>query len=176
MVLVAIRQVRVGLTHFLHFLVRLRIRTAMNHADVVIRFLVPSDPRYLCVVRAAVGELASVYGLPEEECRALALAVGEAMANVIRHAYHGDPAHTIELECEGSADRLNFTLLDQGEAPDAVRLQPHPLNDQALSGRGTHLIRSAMDEVRYERVPRGNQLRLCKRLPAAAHASEGKGL
>src|SRR3954451_8422807 len=98
----------------------------MKQADAVIRFLVPSDPFYLRVVRAAVGELASVYGLPENECRAITLAVDEAMANVIRHAYSGDPGHTIEIECEGSADRLSFTLLDQGEAPDLMRLQPHP--------------------------------------------------
>ncbi|MEO8594922.1 MAG: ATP-binding protein [Candidatus Solibacter sp.] len=144
-------------------------------SDVVIRFLVPSDPRYLSVLRAAVEELASVYGLPEQECRAMTLAVDEAMANVIRHAYRGDPGHSIEVVCEGSADRLNFTLLDQGEAPDLERLQPHPLNDWALSGRGTHLIRSAMDEVSYERVPRGNQLRLSKRLPADARAGKGRG-
>jgi anti-sigma regulatory factor (Ser/Thr protein kinase) len=148
----------------------------MNGADVVIRFLMPSDPRYLSVVRAAAGELAAVCGLPEEECRAVTLAVDEAMANVIRHAYRGDPTRAIEVECEGSADRLSFTLLDQGEAPDPARLQPHPLNDWALSGRGTHLMKSAMDEVRYERVARGNQLRLSKRLPAAALAGKGRGL
>lgn len=148
----------------------------MSRSDIVVRFLVPSDPRYLSVVRAAVGELASVYGLAEGECRAITLAVDEAMANVIRHAYRGDPAHRIEVVCEGSADRLSFTLLDQGKAPDLARLQPHPLNDWALSGRGTHIIRSAMDEVCYERVPRGNQLRLSKRLPAAALADKRRGL
>jgi len=148
----------------------------MNRAEVLIRFLVPSDPCYLSVVRATVGELAAVCGLREQECRAMTLAVDEAMANVIRHAYRGDPAHAIEVECEGRADRLNFTLLDQGAAPDMARLQPHPLDDWSLSGRGTHLIRSAMDEVHYERVPRGNQLRLSKLLPAPARAGKKEGL
>src|SRR4051812_36433293 len=147
----------------------------MNHADVAIRLLVPSDPRYLRLVRAAVGELASLYGLPENECRAITLAVDEAMANVIRHAYHGDPAHMIEVACEGWPDRLSFALLDQGEAPDLVRLQPHPLNDWALSGRGMHLIRSAMDGVTYERVPRGNRLRLSKSLAATTRTAKGRG-
>ena len=35
----------------------------------------------------------------------------------------------------------------------------------ALGGRGTHIIRSIMDKVCYERVARGNLLRLRKRLP-----------
>jgi anti-sigma regulatory factor (Ser/Thr protein kinase) len=47
----------------------------------------PSHPRFLPIVRAAVGELGLVYGLPEESSREVTLAVDEALANIIRHAY-----------------------------------------------------------------------------------------
>src|ERR1043166_3751789 len=124
----------------------------------LVKFLVPSHPRYLAVVRAAIEELGSVYGLPEEECRGITLAVDEALANVIRHAYRGDCDQAIELNCQALTDRLEFTVLDQGEPPDPARLRAHPLDDVALGGRGTHIIRTIMDEVCYERVPRGNQL------------------
>jgi len=120
--------------------------------DVSFKFLLPSNTRFLAVVRA--------------RCR-LTLALDEALANVIRHAYHGDPDGPIEVNCWVSGDRLEFTLLDQGDPPEPARLAPHPLDDVALSGRGTHIIRSIMDEVCYERVPAGNQVRLSKRLPAA---------
>lgn len=133
---------------------------------MVLKFLLPSDPRYLTVVRAAVSELGSVYGLAGEESRAVTLAVDEAMANVIRHAYRGDPERSIEIDCLARPDRLEFRLLDQGDPPDPARLRACPPEDCALSGRGTHLIRMIMDEVSYERVPSGNQLKLCKRLPA----------
>ena len=138
--------------------------TRMKRLDVLVRFLVPSDPRYLAVVRATVGELASVRGLPAEECRRLTLAVDEAVANVIRHAYHGDPGGAIEVDCRGQEHSLEFTLLDQGDAPDPGRLSAHSLDEVSLGGRGTHLIRMVMDEVSYERVARGNQLRMSKRL------------
>jgi len=134
-------------------------------------FVVPSDPRILSVIRAAVGELCLVYGLPGEECRGITLAVDEALANIIRHAYRGAADQPIEVACEARADRLEFTLLDQGEPPDPARLAPHPLDSVSLGGRGTHIIRMVMDEVCYQQVPRGNQLRLRKLLPAAAVAT-----
>ena len=134
----------------------------------------PSHPRYLSVVRAAVGELGSVCGLPDTDCRGIMLAVDEALANIIRHAYRGDFDREIEFNCQAFSDRLEFTLLDQGEPPDPARLAPHSLDAVALSGRGTHIIRSTMDEVCYEQVPGGNQLRLSKRLPAAGSGAEGE--
>ena len=142
--------------------------------DVSLKFLVPSHPRFLSVVREAVGELSRVYGLRGEECRGVTLAVDEALTNIIRHAYHSDYERTIEVNCQADSVRLEFTLLDQGEAPDPIRLRPHPLDDHALGGRGTHIIRSIMDEVCYERVPGGNQLRLSKQLPGSQRGGEGK--
>jgi anti-sigma regulatory factor (Ser/Thr protein kinase) len=48
------------------------------------------------------------------------------------------------------------------------------LDDVSLSGRGTHLIKTIMDEVTYERVPGGNQLTLIKRLLATKVNVDGK--
>jgi anti-sigma regulatory factor (Ser/Thr protein kinase) len=144
--------------------------------DAFISFLVPSHPRYLSVVRAAVGELSSVCGLRPEDCRGVILAVDEAMANVIRHAYRGSFDRKVEVCCQAFRDRLVFTLIDWGEPPDPARLAPHPLDGAALSGRGTHIIRSIMDEVCYEQASGVNRLRLSKRLPGAeadAGAMEG---
>jgi anti-sigma regulatory factor (Ser/Thr protein kinase) len=141
--------------------------------EVSIKFAFPSHPRYLSLVRAVVGELSSICELPPKERRELMLAVDEALANVIRHAYHGDFQKPIEVTCQEFPDRLEFVLFDQGIAPDPARLAPHPLDDVALSGRGTHIIRSIMDGVSYERAQGGNILRLTKRLPSAG---EGRTL
>lgn len=146
--------------------------------DVILNFLVPSHPRFLPVVRAAVGELAVLCGLRDEERRGITLAVDEAVANIIRHAYHGDFRRKIELTCRAGSSCLEFTLLDQGDPPDPVRLERHAPDSEALSGRGTHIIRSIMDQVSYERVPRGNQLKLSKQLavpPAAAEEEQEYG-
>jgi hypothetical protein len=45
-----------------------------------LRVVMPSHPRFLVIVRAAVGEVGLVYGLPEESCRELIFAFDEAVA------------------------------------------------------------------------------------------------
>src|ERR1700686_2722509 len=87
-----------------------------------IRFAMPSDARYLSVVRGAIGPLAAAIGWDESECRAITLAVDEALANVIRHAYHNRADGLIELECREIADGLEITLLDNGDAPDKSKI------------------------------------------------------
>lgn len=139
-----------------------------------LRVVMPSHPRLLAVLRAAVGEIGSVYGLSEDACREVTLAVDEALANVIRHAYKNRYDREIEVTCQVDADQLEFTLLDQGEAPDPDRICGQPLNDASLSGRGTHLIKAIMDEVCYERVPEGNLLRLIKHLPSGKVTLDGQ--
>ncbi len=143
--------------------------------DVHLRFLVPSHPRFLSLIRTAVGELGLACGLPEKDCRGIILAVDEALANIIRHAYDGDADRVIEVNCRAWSDRLEFTLFDQGNPPDPARLAPNPPNDEALGGRGMYIIRTIMDQVCYERVPGGNQVRLIKRLPPAGTCTEGEG-
>ena len=134
----------------------------------------PSNPRFLPIVRAAVDELSLVFGLPEESSQGVTLAVDEALANIIRHAYKNRYDQQIELNCRAGNDQIEFTLLDQGEPPDPARICGQPLDDVSLSGRGTHLIKTIMDEVTYERVPGGNQLTLIKRLLATKLNVDGK--
>ena len=132
-----------------------------------LRLCMPSDPRLLSIVRATVDELGGTYGLSKEECVGVTLAIDEAIANVIRHAYKSRYDQTIEFECLIHDQQLEFTLLDQGEPPDPARICAQPLDGIALSGRGTHLIKAVMDEVSYNRVPEGNQLKRIKRLHAS---------
>jgi len=135
--------------------------------DFHLTLTMPSHSRFLRVVRAVIDELGLVYGFPDELCRGLTLAVDEAMANIIRHAYKGRYDQKVVFNCDVDADRMEFTLLDWGEAPDMARICAQPLDDVSLGGRGTHLIKAVMDEVSYERVPGGNRLRMIKHLPAA---------
>src|ERR1700688_145851 len=86
------------------------------------KFDMPSNPRYLPVVRGAIAPLAAAIGWDESECRAITLALDEALANVIRHAYHDRTDGLIEMECRETADGLEITLLDNGDAPDMSKI------------------------------------------------------
>jgi anti-sigma regulatory factor (Ser/Thr protein kinase) len=128
------------------------------------KFAMPSDPRYLPVVRGAIGPLAAVIGWDETECRAITLALDEALANVIRHAYHNCTDGLIELECRESADGLEIILLDNGSAPDRSKICAHEMGCDQPGGLGTHIIKKVMDSVSYEVSPQGNRFVASKRL------------
>ena len=128
------------------------------------KFAMPSDPRYLPVVRGAIGPLAAAIGWDESECRAITLAIDEALANVIRHAYHDSVDGLIELECRESADGLEITLLDNGEGPNRSKICAREIGCDQPGGLGTHIIKNVMDEVSYEESPEGNRFVASKRL------------
>ena len=86
------------------------------------KFAIPSDARYLPVVRGAIAPLAAAIGWDESECRAITLALDEALANVIRHAYANRADGLIEMECRETADGLEITVLDNGDAPDRAKI------------------------------------------------------
>jgi anti-sigma regulatory factor (Ser/Thr protein kinase) len=121
------------------------------------KFAMPSDPRYLPVVRGAIAPLAAAIGWDETECRAIALAVDEALANVIRHAYHNRPDGLIELECRESPDGLEITLMDNGDAPDRSKICAREIGCDQPGGLGTHIIKKVMDTVSYEVSREGNR-------------------
>ncbi len=129
-----------------------------------LKMIMPSDPCMLPIVRAAVGQLGEVCGLSQASCRGITLAVDEGLANIIRHAYKNRYDQQVELDCQVDAERIVFTLFDKGEPPDPARICAEPLDDVSHGGRGTHLMKAIMDEMHYERVPHGNQLRLVKHL------------
>jgi anti-sigma regulatory factor (Ser/Thr protein kinase) len=131
---------------------------------VQVTFVMYSDPRYLPVVRATVGQLAAMVGWDESESRAITLAVDEALANVIRHAYHGRTDGRIELQCHAGADELRFQLQDSGEAPDRAMICAREVGCDKIGGLGTHIIRDVMDSVSYEGCAEGNRFTAVKRL------------
>ena len=139
----------------------------------------PSHPQVLSVVRSAVQQFAIVVGFNEEECRSIILAVDEALANIIRHAYDNRYDQTIEVTCrrlgpdlgtdpgtpiEQICDGLEFLILDHGRPATPEQMKGRDLDDIRPGGLGIHLMCQTMDQVSYEPRPECNQLRLIKLL------------
>jgi anti-sigma regulatory factor (Ser/Thr protein kinase) len=137
---------------------------ADNRRHLEMKVVMPSDPRYLPVIRGAMAPLAAAIGWDEAECRAITLALDEAIANVIRHAYANRTDGIIEMECRETADGLEITMLDHGEAPDKSKICARELGCDQPGGLGTHIIRKVMDIVSYERLPNGNRFIASKAL------------
>ena len=131
---------------------------------LIVKFTMPSDPRYLPVIRGATGALAAAIGWEESECRAITLALDEAVANVIRHAYHDRSDGVINLEYREIAEGLEVTMTDNGDAPDRSKICAAEIGGDQLGGRGTYVIRDVMDSVTYQQTGSGNRFCAIKRL------------
>ena len=101
-------------------------------------------------------------GFDEDEIQFIILAVDEACANVIRHAYNNRTDGPIALACTTSDNRIEFRLLDHGKSAVEQDLKSRSLDEVRPGGLGMHLIRSIMDEVHYDSGGDGNKLILAK--------------
>jgi anti-sigma regulatory factor (Ser/Thr protein kinase) len=124
-----------------------------------------SDPQWLRVVRGVVERWCSGAGFSEEACRQVTLAVDEAMANIIRHAYGGRGDQPVVVTCRRNAAAVEFLLEDRGVPVDRAQICRHPPDELRPGGRGTHLMQQIMDEVHYETEAAGNRVRLVKYRP-----------
>jgi anti-sigma regulatory factor (Ser/Thr protein kinase) len=146
----------------------------MSGRSLLLRMELRSNPEMLCVVRQALGQLAAAMGFLESECRAVVLAVDEALTNIIRHAYLGNTGrpieasfHRIQAARDGQRkDALEIVLEDRGTAVNRKKLCGRALEDVRPGGLGLHFIRECMDTVEFNRRNGRNQLRLVKILDA----------
>jgi len=129
-----------------------------------VELVVPSNPRFLAVVRAVLRETAEMQGWDPKELRAVTLAVDEACSNIIRHSYKGRTDMPVWVKIRTLANEIRVELRDRGEKVDPAKLQPRDLDDVRPGGLGIHLIRSLMDEVTYDlSEPDGNRLILVRK-------------
>jgi anti-sigma regulatory factor (Ser/Thr protein kinase) len=137
---------------------------APTDSSIRVTFEMFSQARFLPIVRATVAELAVTVGWSESEARCITMAVDEALANVIRHAYHGRTDARIEMRCRAAEDLLEIRIRDTGDAPDLSRICAREVGCDRIGGLGTHIIRDVMDVVSYESDQDGNWFIATKRL------------
>jgi anti-sigma regulatory factor (Ser/Thr protein kinase) len=129
-----------------------------------------SDPEVLGVVRAALAQLTEKLGFSEPECRAVVLAVDEALTNIIRHAYKGNTGRPIMATFRrvqagpagAQKEAFEIVLEDEGVNVDSAKLCGRALEDVRPGGLGLHFIRESVDELEFCRRNGKNQLRLVK--------------
>jgi anti-sigma regulatory factor (Ser/Thr protein kinase) len=143
--------------------------------NLLLRMELRSNPGVLCAVRGALGKLTEALGLPDAECRAVVLAVDEALTNIIRHAYQGKSDKPIEATFRrisvaqngNRSEALEIVLQDHGVTVDRKNLCGRPLEEIRPGGLGLHFIRESVDKVEFQRRNGKNQLRLIKFLREA---------
>jgi len=128
---------------------------------------VPADVNSLSGVREEVGELVAPLGFPEAEIFDIKVALGEALANALRHGRPEIGDERVSLGIEAYGDRLVLEVTDNGVGFDGTAANVDDL--YAPSGRGVMFMHALMDRVDFDAAPGGGTVvRLTKHRPCEA--------
>jgi serine phosphatase RsbU (regulator of sigma subunit) len=119
-----------------------------------LEMLVPADPAVLRDIRAAARRWLPVVGATADDTNDVLLALGEACANAVEHAY-GARAGTIHVTLETEGSEIVMTIRDTGEWR-----APRGRN----RGRGLYLIEQCSDHVRIDRTGAGTAMTIRRRI------------
>ena len=141
----------------------------MESVERTFQLHVPSSTENLSMIRDFVGGIGQRAGFSESDVAKLELAVDEACANVIEHAYGSDATHEVTVKATLDAEAVQIEIVDTGCGFDPRQVQPVNLEEligkRKSGGLGMRLIQSLMDEVQYHIGPgQKNELRMVKRL------------
>ncbi len=126
----------------------LRTRVSAEKKEIVLPSRIESIEKAATLVAGAVTEA----GVDEGALFGIDLAVREAVANAVKHGNLLDETKRVRISFETTPERFEITIRDEGEGFDFEHLPDptDPANLLKASGRGAFLMRSFMDEVRWQ--------------------------
>jgi anti-anti-sigma factor len=125
-----------------------------------------ADPGHLAAARSRLADILAPLELADSCVFDMKVAVGEALANAVRHGSPQGSGDMVRVEVRAYADRVDVVVSDSGGGYDGVVRKNH--DAFAPSGRGVLFMRALMDAVEFTTsVSGGTSVVLAKRRPAA---------
>lgn len=117
---------------------------------------ISADTAKLSAAREWAGSVAQEFGLDDEGCFAVRLAMSEAVSNAILHG-SASPEDPVGLEVREECDQLVFKIRDSARKPGISMDRP------AGGGRGLGMVALVTDEMQLTCDDAGSVLRFVKR-------------
>ena len=130
---------------------------------------IPATLRYSAIpivaplVRATMRRVAAECGIPEERQFSLLIAIGEAIANAVEHAYRGEEPGPIVVRIDRNAEQLTVSIEDHGSWRRFQRRDER--------GRGINLMHELTDGAKITTTQNSTIVTLSMRLGAQASAA-----
>ena len=128
----------------------------------------PSATRYLARVRRFVDKQTTAAGLSERAADEVRLAVDEACANAIEHAYGGRETGEVEVAIEREPGRFTVIIRHTGVPFNPATYRPPDINrsiqERRKGGFGVALMHRLVDTVEYRQDGGTSEVYLVKRL------------
>lgn len=116
-----------------------------------------SQPRFLSGARDLVSALAKRCGFDDTACGQMALAVDEALCNIIRHGYDKREDGKIWISLWPIEDAgheptgIKIVIEDEARQVDPEKIKSRDLEDIRPGGLGVYIIHQIMDHARFEK-------------------------
>ncbi len=118
---------------------------------------IPGQTDNLELIRLFVATVADKAGFVADDVSKIELAVDEACANVIKHAYSRETKEPIDIVIEIDYKKLAIIITDHGKGFDVKKISKQDVKDyiaeMRVGGLGIYLMKALMDEVEFNSQP-----------------------
>ena len=125
-----------------------------------------SDPDLMPEIEEFILDIAVKVNLKEEKHNELALSVAEAISNCIVHGNKLDKNKKVTVTVIVDEKKMKIIFKDEGKGFNISNV-PDPTQPENIlkdSGRGIHIMKSFIDELKYNFTPTGTETILLVRL------------
>jgi sigma-B regulation protein RsbU (phosphoserine phosphatase) len=138
----------------------------MHGYEPLVETRILSSPDQLRNIRDTIREVLRQNNCPLQFIDDFVLAVNEACANIMQHAYKGQCSGDIILEIHRKQNEILVRLTDFAEPVDKTACKPRQLDEIRPGGLGVHFMHELMDEVRFLETETGvgNILQMRKKI------------
>jgi len=130
------------------------------------QLVIPSELDKLNDVEMMTEKVAEELSLIEDDRDNLAIAITELANNAIIHGNHYDYHKKVIISFYHDNDHLQVYIKDEGSGFDPLAVD-NPLDPENLmkeSGRGIFILRSLMDDVRFDVSNHGTEVMILKKI------------
>jgi serine/threonine-protein kinase RsbW len=113
-------------------------------------FSVPACPETAAMARCRVEDVVKSMPFTRREAQDILIAVGEAIANAIRHGCLCNPEHRIAVKCVAGPRRLSIDITDPGAGFLPEIVPDHKPDSLIEGGMGIYMMRQLVDEVLFK--------------------------
>ncbi|MEW5842268.1 MAG: ATP-binding protein [Bacteroidota bacterium] len=120
---------------------------------------VPTDPDLLPELEEFIIEIAQKSNLNKDKFNSLALSFSEAASNSFLHGNKLDKKKKIKITVKVNEEKITLIIKDEGKGFN-INTVPDPTKPENIlkdSGRGIHIMRSFLDELKYNFTPTGTE-------------------
>lgn len=129
---------------------------------------IPSQTDNLELIREFVARIARKVGFKDDDVSKIELAVDEACANVIKHAYHNkNEKKPIDIAIQIDYQKFTIIITDHGRGFNPQKIKSPDMKEylaeMRVGGLGIYLMRTLMDEIDFNIKPgKRNQVIMSK--------------